>query len=106
MAPKRKRVRQIPSTEVQGEGSWVIVAMMTVAEIRESRKASKAKGADRFELSVAVLKSHVMEWNWVDDDGNPLPQPKDDPSVIDRLVEFETVFLGTAIAGSDNDTKN
>lgn len=106
MAPKRRRVKRVPSDAVQGEGSWAIVAMMTVAEIRENRKESKKKGVDLFERSITVLKTHVREWNWVDDEGKPLPQPKDDPSVIEQLAEFETVFLGTAIAGDEFDAKN
>ena len=104
--PKRKRIQKFPSTEVQGEGSWVLAARITVAEIRENRKASKKKAADLFELTVNALKSHIYEWNWVDDNSEPLPQPKDDPSVIDGLAEFETVFLSKCISGSEADAKN
>lgn len=114
--PKRKRIRKLASDEIQGEGSWVLVARMTVAEIRESRKRFRAareaqkKGVtpdlDVFELSVHALKTHVLEWNWVDDKGNPFPQPREDPSVIDRLAEFETIFLSNCIVGSEEQAKN
>ena len=103
---ERKRVRKIPSDEIQGEGSWVVVARITVGEIRTKQKAGRKKGADIFGLTMDILKTHVLEWNWVDDDGEPLPQPKDDPDVIDQLVEFETVFLANHITGSEADAKN
>jgi hypothetical protein len=71
----------------------VIVAALTVAEMREYRGR-------------AVLKTHVYEWNWVDDDGVPFSQPKDDPSVIDLLTDGEVAFLSTLIQGSEAEAKN
>lgn len=106
MAPKRRRVRRHASDEVQGEGSWVIVAALNVAEMREFRKRAEEKDFDAFELGVDVLKTHIYEWNWVDDDDVPLPQPKDDPSVIDLLTDEEVGFLGACIQGSEAEVKN
>lgn len=106
MAPKRKRIVRYPSDEVQGEGSWVLVARLTVAEMREVRKQQKAKDADLFELGVALMKSHVKEWNWVDDEGEPLPFPKDQPEIIEDLSDPESAFLSDRIRGSDAETKN
>jgi len=106
MSPKRRRVRRHASNDVQGEGSWVIVAALTVAEMREFRKRAEEKGFDAFELGVDVLRTHVYEWNWVDDDGKPFPQPKDDPSVIDLLTDEEVEFLSGCIQGSDTQIKN
>jgi len=79
---------------------------MTVAEMRELRKARKAKDADLFELGVDIMKTHVKEWNWVDDDGEPMVQPKDDPSIIDDLSDPESTFLSECIQGSEPDAKN
>ena len=106
MPPKRRRVRRHSSNEVQGEGSWVIVAALTVAEMREFRKRTDKKDFDAFELGVEVLQTHVREWNWVDDDGQPFPQPKDDPSVIDLLTDEEVKFLSVLIQGSEAEAKN
>lgn len=129
--PKRKRLVRFPSDEIQGKGSWVIVAKLTVEEMREIRKTRKVLKArevevdraakageepkaggeaiqdDLFELGVSVLKSHVKEWNWVWDNGDDMPQPKDDPSVIDKLTDPESTFLTVCIQGpSEKDVKN
>jgi hypothetical protein len=106
MPPKRRRVRRHSSDEVQGDGSWVVVVALTVAEMREFRKRGEEEGFDAFELGVEVLQTHVREWNWVDDDGQPFPQPKDDPSVIDLLTDDEVAFLSSLIQGSEAEAKN
>lgn len=48
-----------------------------------------------------LLATHVTEWNWVDDDGVPLPLPKDDASVMDRLTDAELQVLSNALQGPD-----
>ena len=106
MAPKRRRVQRHASNEVQGEGSWVIVAALNVAEMRGYRKQAEEKDFDAFEMGIDVLKTHVYTWNWVDDDDSPLPQPEDDPMVIDLLTDTEVEFLSTCIQGSEDEAKN
>lgn len=103
---KRQRVKRYDSSSVQGEDSWVIVASQTVAEVRKLQKLAKGKDADAFEIGVTVMKTHVREWNWVNDDGDPLSQPKDEPEVIELLTNDEVVFLGKCILGSEADAKN
>lgn len=104
--PKRKRIVRYPSDEIQGEGSWVLVALLTVAEMREVRKEQKAKDADMFELGVTLMKSHVKDWNWVDDEGEPMPSPKDQPGIVEGLSDPESGFLSECIRGSESETKN
>ena len=106
MAPKRRRVVRHASNEVQGEGSWVIVAALNVAEMRRYRKASNEEDFDAFEMGIEVLRTHVYTWNWVGDDDVPLPQPKDDPEVIDLLTDDEVEFLSARIQGSEAEAKN
>lgn len=104
--PKRRRVVRHASNEVQGEGSWVITAALNVAEMRAFRKRADEEDFDAFELGVEVLKTHVYEWNWVDDDDKPFPQPKDDPEVIDLLTDAEVDFLSARIQGSEAEAGN
>ena len=106
MAPKRRRVQRHASNEVQGEGSWAITASLNVAEMRQYRKRAEEDDFDAFEMGIEVLRTHVYEWNWVDDDDEPLPQPKDDPEVIDLLTDDETEFLSKCIQGSEAEAKN
>jgi hypothetical protein len=102
---KRQRIKKFKSDSVQGKGSYAVCASMTVAEQREARKFM-ADGGDMFELGTSILKTHVLTWDWVDDDGEPLPQPKDCPEVIDLLTDAEVDFLSECIKGSEADAKN
>lgn len=130
--PKRQRIQKFLSTEVQGEDSWVRVSPLTVAEMRVNRerrqkdeeaikewlKAAKLAGekkqeaperpetVDLFELGLQVLKDHVVEWNWVDDDDVPLPQMPEHPEVLELLTDTEVGFLGDCIQGSEEAAKN
>jgi len=51
-----------------------------------------------------IMARCVEKWDWVDYDGTPLPLPKDDPSVVDRLESWELEIISDAIWG--NDVKN
>lgn len=112
--PERKRTRKFASDEVQGEGSWVTATTMTVAGQRKVLTALAAvKGKEgleatlaNFEVGVKVIKTHVKTWNWVDDDGKPFLQPKDDPEVLEHLTDQEVKFLSECIRGSEKDAKN
>ena len=102
---KRNRVKRFDSTRVQGEGSFVEVLSMTVGEQRTARKVAADKG-DMFELGIKIMKEHVVSWNWVDDDGKPFAQPKDQPNVVLELTDDEVSFLTDCIRGSTDDEKN
>ena len=49
---------------------------------------------------------HVLSWNWVDDNGESLPQPQERPDVLELLNAAETRFLGRALSRSRSDLKN
>lgn len=103
--PKRRRVTRFESSEVQGEGSFVVCSTLTVAEQRDARQFM-ADGGDAFELGIQILRAHVLSWNWVDDEGEDLPQPKAHPEVIEALTDAEVGFLSTCIKGSEAAAKN
>lgn len=98
--PKRQSIKKHDASEVQGEGAYVILTGIKVREIREVRKLAKTEDFDEFEGGVSLLASHIAEWNFVDDEDQPLPQPKDDPKVLDELTNEETEFLVTLLMGS------
>ncbi len=104
--PKRQNIRRFPSEAVQGEGSWVEVSRLTVGEAREADRLRNDPGVDSFEAVSGIYQNHVRAWNWVDDDGKPLPLPKDDPGVVDKLTDQEFAFLGDCLAGSEEEQKN
>ena len=45
------------------------------------------------DAGIETLKKHILAWNWVDDDGEPLPQPQEDSDVFDKLTDDEVAFL-------------
>ena len=97
--PKRQSVKKYPSDEVQGEGSFVVVSAVKVGEIRKIRKEAKAEGYDDFEGGLGLLARHIIKWNFVDDDGNPLPLPREHPEVLEDLTDEESKFLVNCIMG-------
>jgi len=104
---KRRRIVKFDSPEIQGEGSWARVSQLTVKEMREIDKLKDVESFDSFELAISTIKSHVVEWNWVDDDGEPMPQVPDSPEVVEALTDYEVEFLGICIRGpQDEDLKN
>ena len=54
-----------------------------------------------------MLKRIVVDWDWVDDEGNPLAKPKDDPDVIDALhIDEQTFIVDNIDFGDVEDPKN
>ena len=108
---KRQNIITFDSTEVQGEGSWIKVRMITHGQGKVFQRAYSdimgAKAADisperRAEFQQAsddLVVKMVADWNWVGDDDVALPLPSDDPEVVDILTELEHKFIGQALQG-------
>lgn len=119
MAQRQGSVR-VPSDDVQGEGSFVVVRKIGYAQKQlASRMLADACGGrlprrpdeaeERFTASTEfltgnddftrqLLTENVLAWNWVDDDGQALPLPRAG-GVIERLTDDEVTFLARAIQG-------
>lgn len=98
--PVRQNTKRVPSDEVQGEGSFVEIKRLTYGEIKMLRTASD----DRLTQSADVVRTVVVNWNWVDDAGQPLPLPSADPDVLDLLTDAEIGFIGKAL-GAETEKK-
>lgn len=105
---KRNNIIIVPTPEVQGEDSWIKVRALTVEEYNrtqripdEIRKAQEAGDLERIaELekeSWADTASVLLDWNWVDDEGKPLPNPHDNPDVFKHLTMHEIFAIGEAM---------
>jgi hypothetical protein len=112
MAERQGKIR-IESVDVQGEGSFVVVRRLSYGQKRmATQMVARAAGGtiptdikaegltintayleDNDKFTGQLLRENVLEWNWVDFDGNPLRLPKDDPAVIDQLTDDEVEFL-------------
>ena len=105
---KRQNVRKTMTPNLQGPGSFVEFKRFTYGESKAIREAAAAHADDenwQQEESLRVLAEHLIAWNWVDDDGNALPLPKDDPAVLDQLTDEEVKFL-IGLFGDKTDAKN
>ena len=96
--PKRQNTKRVESEEVQGEDSYVILKRPLYGEGKETlERYNKAllleDEEEKRRLTEEFLVARVVDWNWVDDAGDPLPKPSDDPSVLDQLTDREMDFL-------------
>jgi len=98
--PKRATVKRHETVEIQGEGSYVVVTGIKVRDIRKLREKVKDPDLDQFNESLLLVAGHIIEWNWVDDDEEPLPVPAKNPEVMDELTNEEAVFLTELMIGS------
>lgn len=95
---KRKLTMRIPSTEVQGEGSYVEFAALTYGESKAivTRVDDTETDSEKIAINERLLIEKIVGWNWVDENDNPLPLPKDDPTVLDTMPSWEMTFLNVA----------
>jgi hypothetical protein len=110
--PKRQNTRTIQTPDLQGEDSFVVMRRLTVGEVRALRKKARTitKDDDQVEVSIEIssdtLADCVLKWNWVDDNGEPLPQPHHNVDVFDILTDEEFGFLGDTLLGTGDTQKN
>lgn len=86
----------------QGEDAKVVIKMPTIGEMRHQQKdMSKFEdGSDESEASArSYFSEHVVEWNWVDGDGQPLPSPRMNPDAFTELLADELSYLGKCLSG-------
>ncbi len=116
--PERQRIQVINAEEVQGKDSWVKIKAMTVEQFNRKQAVSRGvqglkPDAENYEARVteldvesnALMAECVLEWNWVDDDGNPLPQPAGNPEVFKTLTMAELMFLAQYLDGTTSQKK-
>ena len=107
--PKRQTTRKIPSPNIQGDDSWVIVKPMTYGEQKAFRDEMRKLEDDPEALELEgckLLAQWVTDWNWVDDNGDPLPKPAGNPEIIDTLLSHEVQFLISTLSGDQEELKN
>jgi len=97
---KRLNEYVVPSDAIQGEGSFVRVRAVLYGESKRLAVEVEALNqAEKVQLNERLIMEHIIAWNWVDDEGQPLPLPSEDSSVLDRLTGQEMAFLGEALSG-------
>lgn len=98
---KRNNVVRRMSESVQGEGSWVDVRKLSWGVSRDLALFSMQQGSGKptpelMEKTEATILAHLVAWNWVDENGTPMPLP----TTVDdmrTLTEEEMNFLTEAV---------
>lgn len=114
--------KRIDSKEFQGEGSFVVLRPLPWKAAKEARKfiavgnvssrtdISDEEKEQRIEaesnFTEDMIFRSVVEWNWTDDNGAPLPVPRKQED-LELLTMDEVSFLVESIIGlSDSKAKN
>jgi len=104
--PERLNTKRVATDSVQGAESYVTLRRATSDESRELYKAIRKTDTPEseeaaYQAQVAFVQKHIVGWNWVWEDGLPMPSPKDDPTVIGKLSDQELKAIVDALLGPD-----
>ena len=102
MAKRKGGPKRIATDEMQGEGSFVILVPLKVKEVRAARKmAASGEAYDAYEEGLKMLAKHIVGWDWVGDDDEPLAVPSKHPEVLYELTNDEANYLTELLMGED-----
>jgi len=104
---RRNATYRVSSEQVQGEGSYVVLRCLSYARARDAALlADEANAAAEAQYTQQMITEGVVDWDWVDDDGNRLPLPREVDDFDDLgLLVHEVEFLVTHLTQAP-DTKN
>lgn len=104
---QRLSVQRFDSPDIQGDDSYVCIIRPTVKQMKSAMETLKPNGREELseaeknainlDAALKILEENIVEWNWVDEMGEPLPLPRTDPSVMDGLTDMEVQFLAALI---------
>lgn len=133
--PKRQNVRRIDSLEVQGDDSWVEIVSPKIEEVKAQQASMqpirdelatielelKKEGLTQAEINsnpryaavnqrlsdegTKLMAAYVKDWNWVDDDGEPLPKPAGNEKAFGQLTVGELTWLSNNFRAIAPDVK-
>ena len=105
--PERLNTKRVVTESVQGADSYVVLKRATADETRTLYKLTRAmdkaddEGDKSYNAQRAFVASHVLDWNWVWENGDAMPLPKDDPGVIGKLSDQELKSIVEGLLGPD-----
>lgn len=112
--PKRSNVLKL-ATPIQGDDAYAIVRQPTYGEMRAMIRENadtinngvKVNAVEEnLQLMANVVKKYVIQWNWVYEDGTPMPFPASKPEIVDELTSGEVKALCDLIYDNDAIKKN
>ena len=94
----RNSVVKVDASKIQGEGAYILWRRITWGERKQIQESNKQGTLDPMQIVIDYLD----EWNWVDNDGNPLPIPStldDLNDLYDEELEFLAEVAAKALTG-------
>ncbi len=90
-----KQYRTVSSDQIQGEGSFVKFKNLSIQEVLEFTGGNNGKTdpKEAGKLGLELLNIMIVDWNWVDDNDEPLPIPAQNPGTIAGLPFQESTWL-------------
>lgn len=101
--PKRNNTKRYETPDLQPPDGFVVIKAITVADAKRLQTMSKNGDAD--EAGKQLFSEMVLDWNWGDENGEPLPKPYGNPAVFDLLTPAEIKRLADALAGFPDEKK-
>lgn len=92
--PARQNVVKHETPTLQGDDSFVLIRRPTMGELDEIRKeVTDTNDTDaQLKLGEKMIAKFIVNWNWVDDAGNPLPPPSHE-GVMSMLTDVEVKYI-------------
>ncbi len=114
--------KKIETPDLQGEGSYITIKPIAYKVAKEAGRflalgdvslrtdmtadEKVAHTTREQELTEQLIFGSIIDWNWSDEAGTPLPLPKSADD-LDLLTSDEVAFLVSAIVGlTTGETKN
>lgn len=107
--------KRIETPSVQGEGSFIVVKPVSYSMRKKARSyisnkqvVAKDQGNvfdEELKLTEEMIFTSVVEWNWTDDAGEPLPLPRKSED-LDLLTIDEVDLIVKSITGMQVQEKN
>lgn len=92
---QRITTRKVLSDEVQGEGSYVMLRALPYGMVTQRTKINQEDMEQLLQFNREFLAEVVADWNWVDDQGTPLPLPADPEQLV--MPEFEFIVRAAGL---------
>ena len=94
------------------KGEWVeLMPVMTVKEVMQLAKlqqgmtSANASLGDSLSNLCAELSKRLIKWNWTDLMGEKLPQPYNNPDVLEALSSDELLWLVNATSQAETEAE-
>lgn len=91
MRPQKSYI--VSTDELQGEKSFIALKRLTYGERNEAiRKIKEFEGKDLLDFYLSAINEFVIDWNWQDEQGEPIPVAE-----LDKLMPEEVSFLVASV---------